>query len=303
MVFAITTNENFSHKIDSKYHMLALFTVIIWGTTFISTKILINNGLTPTDIFLYRFLLAYVCIVFFSSKVIFAKNYKDELLLFLLLGLFGGLFYFIAENTALKLTLVSNVSLILSTTPIVTVLIYKNEKLTANLVKGLLLVLLVVYNGRFILKINFLGDLLTFMTVLSWSFYSLILNTLEKKYPIFYITRKVFFYGIITLIPFIFINPFKFQKDILITSIIMTNLVFLGIVASMICFFTWNMSIKKLGIIRTTNYIYVVPLVTILTSLIILKENITIISIIGAIFILFGVYVSENDIKIKRNRN
>jgi len=71
----------------------------------------------------------------------------------------------------------------------------------------------------------------------------------------------------------------------------------------MICFFTWNMSIKKLGIIRTTNYIYVVPLVTILTSLIILKENITIISIIGAIFILFGVYVSENDIKIKRNRN
>ncbi|WP_366937726.1 EamA family transporter [uncultured Apibacter sp.] len=68
-------------------------------------------------------------------------------------------------------------------------------------------------------------------------------------------------------------------------------------------FFTWNMSIKKLGIIRTTNYIYVVPLVTILTSLIILKENITIISIIGAIFILFGVYVSENDIKIKRNRN
>ena len=71
----------------------------------------------------------------------------------------------------------------------------------------------------------------------------------------------------------------------------------------MICFFTWSMSIKKLGIIRTTNYIYVVPLVTILTSLIILKENITIISIIGAIFILFGVYVSENDIKIKRNRN
>ncbi|MCT6868385.1 MAG: EamA family transporter [Apibacter sp.] len=235
MVIAITTNENFSHKIDSKYHMLALFTVIIWGTTFISTKILINNGLTPTEIFLYRFLLAYVCIGFFSSKVIFAKNYKDELLL-LFLRLFGGLFYFIAENTALKLTLVSNVSLILSTTPIVTVLIYKNEKLTANLVKGLLLVLLVVYNGRFILKINFLGDLLTFMTVLSWSFYSLILNTLEKKYPILYITRKVFFYGIITLIPFIFINPFKFQKDILITSIIMTNLVFLGIVAFMICF-------------------------------------------------------------------
>ena len=184
MVFVIITNENFSHKIDSKYHMLALFTVIIWGTTFISTEILINNGLTPTEIFLYRFLLAYVCICFFSSKVIFAKNYKDELL-FLLLGLFSALFYFITENTALKLTLVSNVSLILSTTPIVTVLIYKNEKLTANLVKGLLLVLLVVYNGRFILKINFLGDLLTFMAVLSWSFYSLILNTLKKNTPYF----------------------------------------------------------------------------------------------------------------------
>lgn len=102
-----------------KYHILAIITICIWGTTFISTKVLMNDGLSPVEIFLYRFLLAYICIWFFSPKVIFSKNYKDEFL-FLLIGLFGGTIYFITENIALKLSLTSNVSLILSTNPIVT---------------------------------------------------------------------------------------------------------------------------------------------------------------------------------------
>jgi len=76
MVFAITTNENFSHKIDSKYHMLALFTVIIWGTTFISTKILINNGLTPTDIFYIDFCWLMYVLFFFLLRLFLQKIIK-----------------------------------------------------------------------------------------------------------------------------------------------------------------------------------------------------------------------------------
>lgn len=293
-----------------KYHILAIITICIWGTTFISTKVLMNDGLSPVEIFLYRFLLAYICIWFFSPKVIFSKNYKDEFL-FLLIGLFGGTLYFITENIALKLSLTSNVSLILSTNPIVTafftILINKKEKVTKNLVYGSLLALLgvflVIFNGNFILEINFWGDLLALTAVLSWTIYTLILNKLSNTYSILFITRKLFFYGIVTIIPFILIAPFKFQKDVLLTPTVIFNLLFLGIIASMVCFFTWNLSIKKIGIIKTTNYIYFVPLIAIISASIILKESITMITFLGTVCILSGVYVSENGVTIKRKQN
>ena len=93
------------------FHLIAIVTVIIWGTTFVSTKILIQNGLTPSEIFFYRFVLAYICMWSISRKKFFANSIKDEFLL-LLAGLCGGTIYFLTENTALGITLASNVSLI-----------------------------------------------------------------------------------------------------------------------------------------------------------------------------------------------
>ena len=101
------------------FHLIAIATVAIWGTTFVSTKILIQHGLTPSEIFFYRFVLAYICMWSISRKKLFANRIKDELLLFLA-GLCGGTIYFLTENTALGITLASNVSLIVCTSPILT---------------------------------------------------------------------------------------------------------------------------------------------------------------------------------------
>lgn len=60
------------------YHLMALVTVSIWGTTFVSTKVLIQHGLSPVDIFVYRFVLAYVCICFLAPKRLFADSIKTS---------------------------------------------------------------------------------------------------------------------------------------------------------------------------------------------------------------------------------
>ena len=90
--------------IESIKQNLALVTALIvcaiWGETFVSTKILLGNGLMPSDIFFYRFALAYVCIWCFSYKRLWSDNWKDELLL-LVLGIMGGSLYFLTENMAL----------------------------------------------------------------------------------------------------------------------------------------------------------------------------------------------------------
>lgn len=173
------------------YHLMAIITVAIWGTTFVSTKILIQHGLSPSDIFFYRFTLAYLCMWCISYKKLFANRVKDELLL-LLAGLCGGTIYFITENTALGITLASNVSLIVCTSPVLTTLLSylfrRKEPFTRHLVYGSIMALigvgLVVFNGSFILKINPLGDILSLTAALMWAFYCLILKQLDNHYSI-----------------------------------------------------------------------------------------------------------------------
>lgn len=284
-------------KKNYTYHIIAILVVGIWGLTFISTKVLIGHGLSPQEIFLLRFLIAYLGIWFISPHKLFADNWKDELWL-LLGGVTGGSFYFLTENTALEITLATNVSFIVCTAPLLTtilsLLIYKKEKATAGLIGGSLLALtgvaLVVYNGHFVLKISPLGDFLTLLAALSWAFYSLIMKKMSCHYRTTFITRKIFFYGVLTIFPAFLIHPWQFSLSGLLQPAIWMNLLFLGVLASLICFVVWNMVLKQLGTVRASNYIYLNPLFTLIGSAILLDEQLTVMSLMGAMLILGGVY-------------
>lgn len=284
-------------KKNYTYHIIAILVVGIWGLTFISTKVLIGHGLSPQEIFLLRFLIAYLGIWFISPRKLFADNWKDELWL-LLGGVTGGSFYFLTENTALEITLATNVSFIVCTAPLLTtilsLLIYKKEKATAGLIGGSLLALtgvaLVVYNGHFVLKISPLGDFLTLLAALSWAFYSLIMKKMSCRYRTTFITRKIFFYGVLTILPAFLIHPWRFSLSGLLQPAIWMNLLFLGVLASLICFVVWNMVLKQLGTVRASNYIYLNPLFTLIGSAILLDEQLTVMSLMGAMLILGGVY-------------
>ena len=98
------------------YHVVVAAIVAVWGSTLVSTKKLIQVGMRPDEIFYVRFLLAYVGLLFFARKKLWADNWKDELLM-VALGITGGSLYFITENLAVGLTYVNNVSFIVSTSP------------------------------------------------------------------------------------------------------------------------------------------------------------------------------------------
>ena len=279
------------------YHLIAILTVGIWGLTFISTKVLIEHGLSPQEIFLLRFLMAYLGLWFISPRKLFADNWKDELWL-LWGGVTGGSFYFFTENTALEITLATNVAFIVCTAPLLTtilsLLIYKKEKATAGLVGGSLLALvgvaLVVYNGHFILKISPLGDFLTLLAAFSWAFYSLIMKKMSGRYRTTFITRKIFFYGILTILPAFILHPWQFSLSGLWQPAVWMNLLFLGVLASLVCFVVWNIILKQLGTVRASNYIYLNPLFTLIGSAVLLDEQFTVMSLMGAMLILGGVY-------------
>jgi len=281
-------------------NLLALITVVIWATTFISSKILLNS-FTPLEVMFYRFVIAYFLLLIIHPKFHKIHSLKEEAM-FLLAGITGGSLYFLTENTAVKISQVSNVGLIVATAPILTALLAhfftKGEKLNKNLVLGFLIaisgVFLVMFNGNFMLKLNPIGDILALCAAISWSVYSITTKTFGSKYNHLYLTRKIFFYALLTIIPFLFTSEFNFDVNKLLKFEVITNLLFLGVIASSVCFVVWNFTVDKLGVVKTNNYVYLIPAVTLILSVLILHEKVTLYSSLGALLIFIGVYVSEN---------
>lgn len=281
-------------------HVVALVIVMIWGGTFVNTRLLIDKGLSPEEVYVLRTLLAYVCIWFISPKKLFCDSLKDELIVFLL-GIFGSSLYFLTENYALKLAVVNDVSFIVCTTPLVTIILallfLKSVKASLPLVVGsvfaLIGVALVIFNGHFVLHLDPLGDFLALAAAASWAIYSLVMKNFSSHYSPFFITRKVFFYGLITILPIFIIHPWTFPFEQLFTPSIGLNLLYLGVVASFVCFATWAWVITKLGALRASNYIYFNPVTTVITSAIVLNEHMTPIAYVGSAFILIGVFVAN----------
>jgi len=281
------------------YHLLAIAVVVVWGLTYISTKVLIQHGLHPHEIFFYRFLVAYAGIWLIAPRRLLANSWKEEGLL-ALAGFFGGSLYFYTENTALGMTQASNVAFLLCTAPLLTAFLsaayYKEVRLGVRLLAGSVLALcgvgLIVFGGKEGLKVSPWGDLLTLSAAFSWACYSLVIRRLSH-YPVSFITRKVFFYGLVTILPLFAIFPFRGNVGILSQPAVWMNLLFLALVASLVCFVAWNVALKKIGVMHTSNYIYLSPLVTLGASMLILGEGLTFTSAVGAACILCGVYWAE----------
>ena len=291
-------NKMFSSKFW--IHFLAAVVVLIWGCTFINSKVLLNHGMEAHEIYALRFLFAYVCILFISPRKLWSESWQDELRMFVL-GITGGTLYFITENEAVRIGYVNNVSFIVCTAPMVTPLLalifIKEVKATRNLVVGTILATLgvgfVIFNGHFVLNLNPLGDMLALCACLCWAIYSILLKNVSEKYSAVFITRKVFFYGLVTVLPVFIFSPWHFSFNSFMRPVVWGNLLFLGFVASFMCFVLWSWVSKQLGALVASNYIYLNPISTVVFSAIFLGETMTPMAFIGSSMILFGVYLSN----------
>lgn len=287
--------ENKGKGVGFIVYVTAFVIVVIWGCTFVQTKLLINAGLRPDEIFLFRFVLAYLLMLPFAGKKLFLDNRKDELLT-VALGLTGGSLYFLTENYALAYGYCSNVSLIVCLTPLVTALIvgcfYPSERLDRRGVLASLIAFagmaLVVFNGNFILKLSPLGDILALAACLCWALYSLIIKRLQDRYSNMLITRKIFGYGLLTILPLLLVEGANVELLVEGGAVVWGNIIFLGCVASMLCFLGWNWCLEKIGTVRATNLLYLNPVVAMTTSALVLGERVTWVALVGAALILAG---------------
>lgn len=278
-------------------HLFAIFCVTAWGTSFLISKSLMNR-LQPSQLMWLRFVIAYLAMWIVCPRRQFLG--KDEWRI-LLLSLVGNTLYFFAENTALQLTQAANVSILVSSAPILSILLLRffgrSERLTRRRLIGIFLaflgVLLVVFNGVFVLKLNPIGDALALMAALFWALYGFLAKPILERFDSSLVTRKLMFYGILTSAPLLLAEGEPFTALRLLTIHDLFGLLYLGLICSALCYLLWNQAIDRLGALTANLYVYAVPLVTMLASALFLREAITGIGLIGITLVVGGMMLSS----------
>lgn len=281
-------------------HPAALLTIVIWATTFISTKVLLEC-FQPIEILLLRFLLGYIALLIVYPKPLRVQRKKHELY-FALAGLCGICVYYLLENIALTYTQASNVGVVISVAPIFTALLSRillkdKSGQSAGFFVGFALamigIVLISFEGR-ALQLNPLGDLLALLAAFVWACYSLLGRKIAGFGDnIIQTTRRTFAYGIAFMLPTLLFFDFRWDLSGLSNPTCLLNLLYLGVGASALCFVTWNYAVKTLGALKTSIYIYLVPVITVLFSVLILHEKITVLSAVGILLTIVGSVVSQ----------
>lgn len=287
-------------KKEIQGHLLAFVTIFIWGTTFISTKILLK-AISPIEILFIRFAIGFALLLLICPHRLRIRERKQELY-FAGAGLCGVTLYFLLENIALTYTFASNVGVIVSIAPFFTAILahyfLDGEKLRLRFFMGFVLaaagIFIISFNGSSRLELNPMGDILALSAAVVWAAYSVLTKKISGfHYNTIQTTRRIFFYGLLFMLPALLIFGFHPSIDQLIQPVNLFNILFLGFGASALCFVTWNSAVKQLGAVKTSVYIYAVPVITVVTSILVLQERITGIAVLGIVLTLAGLLVSQ----------
>ncbi len=281
-------------------HLSVIITIILWGSTFISTKVLLRD-FQPVDILFIRFVMGFLALVVFCPKLLKTKGIKEEVT-FVGAGLSGICLYYLLENIALTYTTASNVGVIVSASPLFTavlsrIFIKTEGRLGLNFFVGFIAAMcgiVIISLDGFKPGVNITGDLLSVLAAFMWGCYSVLTKKIgDFGYSVILTTRRVFFYGIIFMLPFVFFCGFSPDMKLLFKGINLFNFLYLGLGASALCFVTWNFGVNVLGAVKSGVYIYLIPVITVIASVIILNEKITLITGVGMGLTLLGLIISE----------
>lgn len=278
----------------------ALFTAIVWGSTFVASKHVLEAGVSVVTLMTVRFGMAYLLMLMLSRERMRIEWNMTELKL-LLVGLFGGSLYFLMEYMALKRTTAVNVGLISATVPVISTameLLLRRRWPRWTFVVGSMMaflgVFVVVTDGKLLIDIFPIGDMLAIVSSLMWAIYSVILSRVDKSVSEVVVERRMMFYSLLTILPVTLLMVDGSELTTLVTSAdIWLPMLYLGGVASAGCMWLWNVSINRIGVVRTNNFLYLLPVVSLVASAIVMEGEVNAETMVATVLIFVGIVVAD----------
>lgn len=291
----------------------ALFSVIVWGASFVATKVALQD-VSPVTVVWLRFGIG---VIIMGGMVRFRKQLnlpqKTDWLYFGLLGFMGITFHQWLQSTGLITANAISTSLIVATTPIFMALLgwlVLKEKLTwfqfigVNLATfGVLLVisrgdLASLFSGHF----GTTGDFLILISAPNWAIFSILSRRGLRNYPaagmMFYVMSIGWFFTSI-----LFFSSGDFYQIKLLSLDGWLAVSFLGIFCSGIAYIFWYDALQKLPVSQTGAFLYIEPVVTFFVAGFVLGEAMALAALFGGVIILFGVWMVNRKSLLKKKSN
>lgn len=282
-------------------HILALAVSAVWGTTYISTKVLLT-AFHPVEILVFRFLLAWAVLFLCSPKPLLPRGVKRELP-FVCCGLTGLTFYSILENYALEFSLASTVGLIIASAPMFTALLLWLCRRSRRPGPAFFIGFCLAMAGIALISLaegesfdsNPLGILLSLAAAVCWGGYSVCLEWAQASSGLSELqsTRKIFFWGLLFTLPFLWAGGLAPDLTRFAQPALLGNTLYLGIGASALCFLAWNKASALIGPVATNVYLYLMPVITVAASALILQEPVMLLTLAAIALILAGLALSQ----------
>lgn len=274
-----------------------LLTVVFWGYSFVSTKIILGE-LPPITIAFFRQIIAsVVLVIFLFIKKLFVRMPLKDLLLLASSSLFGIVFYFLFENIGLKHTTASNGSIIVAAVPVFTLVtesVFYKFKITKRVVGCVIVsiigVVLVIFEKG---SLDFSsgstkGNLLMIGAMISWVIYTIICKSLADKYKGIVITTYQMLAASILFIPFVIPEVGQWKS---ISAYSLINLLYLALFCSALAYYLYNFAVKSLGATFSSMFLNLIPIVSIIGGVLVLHEKVSILQIGGMALIMLSLFL------------
>jgi drug/metabolite transporter (DMT)-like permease len=289
----------------SRTKVILVLVMVLWGGSFVASKVGLDS-LYPVELATLRFaiatpLLLVITVLLYGVKSLQVK--KKDLPVLFAMAMTGVTLQYIVQFVAMTYTTVTNTALLINMGTffviIPSVLLLK-ERFTADNTLGIILAFagagLVATNGNIALSVNLLGDGLVLICAVFWAVYILIGNKLAGKYSVLTQLNYIFIIGFLGLLPFYFLTP---HHDIAsLGTVSWASLLYLAIICSIIAYFFFNDAIIKIGPSQTAIYQYFEPMFAIILAIVLLNEPFTIYICLGAILIIGGIALADNNLKL-----
>lgn len=292
-------------------HIMALICILFWGSAFIASKVIVNGDFRPAQIIFCRLLLVFIILSLATRRYLPLGGWRgikrDRYLI--LSGLLGTAVYYLLESTALQFTYATNVSLIVTISPLFSTVFDRflpeadRKPLTRSFFPGLAICLigvaLVILNGSR-LRLNPAGDAIAVGAALAWAGYSFFLNKAQRvnekqSEPLsaLLLTRRLMFYGMLLAAAVFFASGAHFDAGLL-RGKYLAVLLGLALIPSSLCYWLWTRAIGRIGMLNASLYITVIPVVSAIAGALLLHESLTPLSLAGMAAIIAGLLITQD---------
>ncbi len=281
-------------------HLALLATTLLWGLSFVGTKLALLS-FAPFTLMFFRFALASVFFLLLFAVKGFPRISKKGHFKLLSLSFFHPVLYFISETYGLRLTSASEGSLIIALVPVAVAAlsrIFLGERLRARALAGIALSIvgigvLVLGGGRDAgaSGSSLLGNMLILGAVVSAAVYIVLARDLTQEVPSWGITGFQVFYGTAFFGLLYLLGP-KSAAPVLPASI--GAVIFLAIGATIGAFLSYNYALSKVSATNAAVFINGIPVVTAVGAWIILGERLSAVQLLGAALVILAVSITSS---------